>query len=502
LRIPLFIAFFISLVSFGHPGDTILTTKNEKFTSYIPTEKIDSLNKFLKFAPDLIFSFTSQKPFYQTGLSGLIGFKKIEKSSAEWGIFADFRSGLTTQGSIPYFSEPQTKSFVLRPLEDSIYGQATSLYFDIIGSFWYSYKNFNISSGIGPMEHPMYNFSSRSIFNSDNRIGNPYVMVDLKFSKSLNYSLRQDILREKIGNHFEPKGNVTHTLTYNHKGKNKFRLRLFETVVYQMKDTLYNRGFEVEYLNPFLFFRPQEYNMGSADNILLGTEFSYSFKEKVSQKRSVYSTVYGQVLIDDFLLSAFRARNGWWGNKYGFNFGAHFGILPKDSLGITKSINTYEIEFTYMRPYVFSQTNPGIVYGNQGLPIAHPLGSNFSELYQRYKWIPEGKNFTFTTFLQAYIKGVDSIGLKSISYGGDIYKSYSKHPYEYNNKVGQGITLRTVQLGTSFNYFLRNKYFRDLCFYVEPRYRLMFFENHRQEDFFLTIGIQSGIWRDKDRLNY
>jgi hypothetical protein len=42
--------------------------------------------------------------------------------------------------------------------------------------------------------------------------------------------------------------------------------------------------------------------MGSADNILLGTEFSYSFKEKVSQKRTVYSTVYGQVLIDDFLL--------------------------------------------------------------------------------------------------------------------------------------------------------------------------------------------------------
>jgi hypothetical protein len=30
----------------------------------------------------------------------------------------------------------------------------------------------------------------------------------------------------------------------------------------------------------------------------------------------------------------------------------------------------------------------------------------------------------------------------------------------------------------------------------------MFFENHRQEDFFLTIGIQSNIWRNKDRLNY
>jgi hypothetical protein len=500
LRISVFIALFVSVVSFGHPGDTITTKNNEKLTSYIPSEKRDSLRKVLKFAPDLVFSTTSKKPFYQTGLNGKIGFEKIEKSSAVWGIYADFRSGLTTQGSIPYFSDPQTKSFVLTPLKYSIYRQPTSLYFDIIGSFWYSYKNFKISSGIGPMGYPMNNFSSRSIFNSYNRIANPYVMIDLIFSKSLNYSLRQDILREKIGNHFEPKGHVTHTLTYNHK--DKFKLRLFETVVYQMKDTLYNRGFEVEYLNPFLFFRPQEYNMGSADNILLGTEFSFSFKEKESQKRSIFSTIYGQVLIDDFLLSAFRARNGWWGNKYGFNLGSLFSIFPKDSSGNTKSYNFYKIEFTYLRPYVFSQTNPGIVYGNQGLPIAHPLGSNFAELYQEYEWQKEDNKFNFKAFLQAYIKGVDSVGLKSTSYGGDIYKSYSKHPYEFNNKVGQGITLRTVQLGTTLSYLYSNKYFRDLCFYIEPRYRLMFFENHRQEDFFLTIGIQSNIWRNKDRLNY
>lgn len=502
MRIPVFIVFFVSLMSFGHPGDTIVTNKNEKFSNIIPTEKIDSFRRFLSFAPDLVFSATSKKPFYQTGMSGLIGFYKIEKSSAQWGAYADFRSGLTTQGSIPFFSDPQTKSFVITPLKDSIYRQSTSLYFDIIGSLWYSYKNFNISSGIGPQEYHINNFGTRSIFNSYDRISNPYVMIDLKFSKSLNYTLRQDILREKVGHHFEPKGNVTHTLTYNHKGK--FKLRLFETVVYQMKDTLYNRGFEVEYLNPFLFFRPQEYNMGSADNILLGSEFLYSFKEKESQKRSVYSTIYGQILIDDFLLSAFRARNGWWGNKYGFNVGSRFFIVPKDSSGHTKSYNSYTIEFTYMRPYVFSQTNPGIVYGNQGLPLAHPLGSNFAELYQEYLWQKMDNNFTFNAFLQAYIKGVDSVGLKNSSFGGDIYKSYSKHPYEFNNKVGQGITLRTIQLGTRLTYKcdFDLKYLQRLFFYIEPRYRLMFFENHRQENLFLTIGIQSGIWNNKDRLNY
>ncbi|MEN9446509.1 MAG: hypothetical protein RL728_1021, partial [Bacteroidota bacterium] len=122
MRISVIIAFLISLVSWGHPGDTILTNKNEKLTNILRDEKRDSLRKFLKFAPDLVFSVTYKKPFYQTGLSGLIGFKKIEKSSAAWGTYAYFRSGLTTQGSIPYFSDPQTKSFILTPLKDSIFG--------------------------------------------------------------------------------------------------------------------------------------------------------------------------------------------------------------------------------------------------------------------------------------------------------------------------------------------------------------------------------------------
>ena len=93
--------------------------------------------------------------------------------------------------------------------------------------------------------------------------------------------------------------------------------------------------------------------------------------------------VYSQLLLDDFLLSAIRARNGWWANKYGINLGLEVSNKTKDSL---KTAKKYFVEFTYMRPYVFSQTNPGIVYGNQGLPIGHSLGSNFAELFQEYSY--------------------------------------------------------------------------------------------------------------------
>ena len=47
-------------------------------------------------------------------------------------------------------------------------------------------------------------------------------------------------------------------------------LSLFESVIWQDKDTLINRGPEINYFNPFVFFRPVEYGIGSADNSLVG----------------------------------------------------------------------------------------------------------------------------------------------------------------------------------------------------------------------------------------
>ena len=503
MRILLFISLLSSFISLGQNTDTINEVSGGKVASFIDNirgQSNDSLSSFFRFSPDLVFSMTDHKPFYQSGLSFNSGFYKIEKNGGNWGGNFHFRSGLTSQGSIPYFSDPQARVFILQKLTEPIVGEPSNLYFDLNALLYYNYKNISLSTGIDKSND---GFSSRSIFGTSFGISNPYAQLELRFNKSFSFNLRQDILREKIGSHFEPKGKVSHSFLYSHKGKSRFQVRLFESVVYQIKDTLYNRGFEVEYLNPFLFFRPQEYNIGSADNILLGTEFQYSFKQKTLNKGRSNTKVYFQILIDDFLLSAFRARNGWWANKYGFNIGLNTIFDRKDTLGKFISKKSYTLDLTLMRPYIFSQTNPGIVYGNQGLPISHPLGSNFVEVFQRFEWIPNKMNVRYDVFLQAYIKGTDSLGLKTTSYGGDIFKSYSKHPYEFNNRIGQGITLRGVQLGTRLTYQNKDqKKIQNMVFYIEPRYRFLFFENIRQTDFFLTIGIQSSLWNEMDRLNY
>ena len=53
-------------------------------------------------------------------------------------------------------------------------------------------------------------------------------------------------------------------------------------------------------------------------------------KWKVNQ----HNTVYGQVMLDEFIISEVRAGNGWWGNKQGIQF----GLKSSDLMGV-KSLN-------------------------------------------------------------------------------------------------------------------------------------------------------------------
>src|SRR5690554_7777036 len=43
---------------------------------------------------------------------------------------------------------------------------------------------------------------------------------------------------------------------FNYKVTKNLQIGVFESVVFAPKDTLLNRGYEVAYLNPFLFYRP------------------------------------------------------------------------------------------------------------------------------------------------------------------------------------------------------------------------------------------------------
>lgn len=285
-------------------------------------------------------------------------------------------------------------------------------------------KTLHLSAGI---DNQFFGSGYRSLIQSDQVAPNPFAMMRVNFWK-LEYGLMYQVFNENLGSNRIWKFNTTHYLSYN--VSRDFNITFIETVFFQPKDSNFNRGFEVEYLNPIVFFRPQEYSIGSSDNVLLGLQSSYSFGSNMK--------AYFQFSLDEFVLGELKNRTRWWANKYGLQLGLR---------GRINRTTSYIIEGNLVRPYTYSHISAGQNIGNLGRPIGHPLGSNFAEILAVVKH--RMQKIELTAFGVFQLKGYD---FDSISLGGDVYKSYVSYPKEYGNTIGQGRTIRSVQLGTEVSY--------------------------------------------------
>jgi hypothetical protein len=232
------------------------------------------------------------------------------------------------------------------------------------------------------------------------------------------------------------KDHLTKYATFHYLGWNatkRLNIGLFESIVWQGSDSTRHRGYDVNYLNPVMFFRPTEYSLGSSDNAFLG----FSFKLKILK----HQQLYGQLLLDEFVLKQVIADTGWWGNKQGFQFG-----FKSFDLFTIKRLN-FQTEYNYVRPYTYAHGSVQQNYGHMNEPLAHPLGANFIEsatfLNYRYKRL-----FVEAKFVYAFY-GADS---GSVDYGRNIFISYVNRPREYGNFTGQGFqtTLITTSLRAAY----------------------------------------------------
>ena len=478
MRKIVFLIFTLYVLSFQAQEVDIerFWTANSEFTHSAVKLKsfhqIDSLGKDstsgiqASVAPDLNFAYQQDAFRVKTGINIVV--------QANWksklAFISNYRVGYTNQATTIYESVLQPKAFFANPLKND-----QSIYHDVRGRVSYTpNKNLQFQTGI---DHLFIGEGDRSLFTGNQGVPNPFVQMRAKLWK-FEYHFIQQFWREGIYKRYSPKGNTTHYLSF--KANKKWSFGIFETVVYDMKDTLYNRGLEVEYLNPIVFFRPQEYNLGSSDNVILGLDFSYQHKK---------SMFYGQVIIDDFFLKEMRARNRWWANKFGVQLGF--------KTWIDKGENHYFVrtEINTIRPFTYSQVNKNAVYGNSGMTIAHPLGSNFVEFYQEVAW--QRKDWKVQLWLQAYLKGLDSIPGAGLSLGGDIYQPYNNRPEEYNFTIGRGITTHVMQIGTQVSKTILNQ---NLQLFVEPRLRIVNSEGNVQNQFYFTVGFQRKL--GSDRRNY
>lgn len=270
----------------------------------------------------------------------------------------------------------------------------------------------------------------RSLFLSDVASPYPFFKINTSFWKIKYTNLfmtMQDVRPELTEDGaYKQKYIATHYLSWN--ATKKLNIGLFETVIW---DDVNNRGFDVNYLNPLIFYTAVEFATGSrAGNSLLGLSLKYKLKN---------ISFYSQLLLDEFRISEITGGNGWWANKNGIQIGAkYYNAFTIENLFL-------QAEFNSVRPFTYSHDELNYNYGHNNQPLAHLWGSNFNEFigiaqYAKDRWFANSK-IVFGK------KGFDfNSSTDSYSYGGDIYRDNDDRAYDYGNEIGQGNTA-TIFIG-------------------------------------------------------
>lgn len=281
---------------------------------------------------------------------------------------------------------------------------------------WQVSKHFNAELGNG---RNFWGNGYRSMVLGQDQAPYPYVKLTTKAWKFsyVNLFMKHQALvgepgsftkRSKYASFHAIDLDITEDLTFT----------VFESVIWQAKDTLSNRGFDVNYLNPVIFYRPVEFSQGSADNVLLGIGLRYLHERK--------HLFYSQLFLDEFLFDNVSASTGWWANKVGVQVGLRSQL--------TNNLTAYS-EYNLARPFTYTHGSVLQNYGHMNQSLAHPLGTNFMEWSSGAEYKKEDLILNLR-FNWAYY-GRDRDGN---NYGGNIFTSYRNPFRSFGNEIGQGNT--------------------------------------------------------------
>lgn len=283
-------------------------------------------------------------------------------------------------------------------------------------------KYFNVQLGHGKT---FLGDGYRSLLMSDNASPYPFFKLNTTFWK-LKYtntwmSLR-DVRNEVTENgSYRTKFMANHYLSYNIT--KRLNIGLFESVIWQNDN---RRGFDVNYLNPIIFYRAIEFSTGSrGGNALIGLTAKYKVNDRVN--------VYGQFIIDEFSSSDVFGGKGSYKNKTGYQLGLKY----YDAFGLK---NLYlQTEYNRVRPYTYSHNTVILNYGHNNQSMAHTLGANFSEFiaiarYQKNRFFGDAK------FIIAKRGFEFNTAEDSSYYGADIYGTENDRISTLGNELAQGNT--------------------------------------------------------------
>jgi len=248
-------------------------------------------------------------------------------------------------------------------------------------------------------------------------------------------------------------------------------LGIFETVIFGRK----NR-FEFSYLNPVIFLRAAEQQNGSSDNAIVG----FDFKANIAKR----AQLYGQLVLDEFLLKELKSGNGWWGNKFGMQLGGKYiDLLKIKNLDIQGELNL-------VRPFTYSHKDSVANYTHYNQPLAHPFGANFIEVIGIIRYQPFPK-WSGSLRVIGWKQGIDT-GQKN--YGGDIFKSNTTRDGDFGFTLPSGVEAKGVNVQFLLSYELRENLFVDLSAMIR-NYRKNDVQNTNKKSSLITVAFRWNMFR-------
>ncbi|NER12663.1 gliding motility protein RemB [Leptobacterium flavescens] len=295
-------------------------------------------------------------------------------------------------------------------------------------------KNFNVQFGHG---RNFIGDGYRSLFLSDIASPYPFLKLNTSFWK-IKYtntwmSLRDVRPEATEDGAFLTKYVATHYLSWN--VSKKLNLGFYEAVVW---DTSNDRGLDVNYLNPLIFYRFIEFATGSrAGNAILGLSSKFKWNDRIN--------LYGQFILDELSIDDFFGREQNFRNKYGIQLGIkYYNAFKVDGLLL-------QAEFNQVRPYTYSHNTIRLNFGHNNQPLAHPRGANFREVIGTANY--NYKRWFGTARLIYGEQGLDIEG-DTTSFGGNIFTSEDNRPSDNGIELLQGNKASTFFADMQIGYLI------------------------------------------------
>lgn len=317
----------------------------------------------------------------------------------------------------------------------------------------------------------------RSFMMSDFSRDNLFLRINTRIWK-INYTnIWGEMLDYVYGGYQQPRRHYYATTYANVNITKKLSIGLFQTISFQRDSGYSDGGYDPQYLNPIIFYKPIENGLNSPDKTILGADVKYNFAKHFS--------AYGQFVFSELKVEQVTSGKGWFGNKQAFQVGLKY----IDAFGINNLDLQYE--YNWARPYMYTSYTSRNAYVNYNQNMAHPTGANFKENIAIVRYQPSTKLFiTAKAIISVY--GNDTNGS---NWGKDIRKNYYTYEREYGNTVAQGVTTHLYVGELTLSYMLWHNLFIDVaCVYRKTKSIVSLFDS---ETFNPSIALRWNInYRD------